>query len=92
MNARALRVFPGLQVGSVSDTSAVLVSTGVMSLGLTVAEARDLAQRIARAADDVEYNLSLRARLRHEHSDQTHACTFQQQMEHETGKPSSGPL
>jgi hypothetical protein len=81
MNSRTVRVFPGLQVGSVSDTSAVLVSTGVMSLGLTVAEARELAQRIARAADDVEYNLSLRTRLRNEHRDQPKVQSYEQYME-----------
>lgn len=60
MNRRAFRVFPGSHVTSVEDTTAVLLSTGVMSLGLTVGEARDLSTRLARAADDVEHQLSER--------------------------------
>jgi hypothetical protein len=60
MSARAFHVHPGALVSNVDDRSAVLVGSGVMCFGLTVAEARTLSRQLAVAADDVEHQLSKR--------------------------------
>jgi hypothetical protein len=60
VSARAIEVFPAAIVGSVDDKSAVLLRTGAAALGMSIAEARLVSQRLARVADDVEYKLALR--------------------------------
>jgi hypothetical protein len=91
--SRDIRVFPANTVMSPEDDSAVLVSTGIASFGMSIAEARNLAQRISRAADDVEHQLAMRERLRRERDDdRTERRTWADMVSDETGIPSRGPL
>jgi hypothetical protein len=68
--SRDVSIFPAMTVMSPDDMSAVLFSSGLLSFGMSIAEARGISQRLARAADDAEHQLALRTRLRHEINDE----------------------
>jgi hypothetical protein len=78
-------VFPAIALTTHEDPGAVLMKTGAACLGMTIAEARFVSQRLARAADDAEARVDHYRRLRQERDDARPARSYEQQMEDDAG-------
>lgn len=81
----AFDIAPAVLVSDADDKAAVLIKTGRAAIGMTIAEARFVSQKLARAADEAEYRLSLNKRLRQERDDRPLLRSFEQRMEDECG-------
>jgi hypothetical protein len=90
--SRAFRVFPATHVINANDQSAVLFSTGMASIGWSIAEARQVALAIGRAADEAEYHLAMCERLRHERDDEPRYRSWESRAADEAAIPETGPL
>lgn len=87
-----IRIFPAVTVTHQDDSTAVVMGTGIASLGMSIAEARWASQRLARAADEAEHRVDLYKRLRQERQDEPRRRGFEAQMEDATGIPATGPI
>jgi hypothetical protein len=53
-------VYPGRLIQSSDEKSSVLLCHGQLAIGFTVAQAREVSEKLARAADDVEFEIAKR--------------------------------
>lgn len=92
MSARAIDISPAVLVSDADDKAAVLMRTGVASLGLSIAEARFTSQKLARAADEAEYRLAMNQRLRDERDAGARYRSWSERAADEAGKPEHGEI
>lgn len=87
-----IRIFPAVTVTHQDDSTAVIMGTGIASLGMSIAEARFISQKLARAADEAEHRVDLYKRLRQERRDEPPVRSWGEHAADDAGKPQFGPL